>query len=35
LERNEEKFFKKLVKTLGYLSENPGTTVWPRMKLMT
>jgi hypothetical protein len=23
LDRNEEKFFKKLVKTLGYLAENP------------
>jgi hypothetical protein len=27
LERHEEKFFKKLVKALGYLGENPGTIV--------
>lgn len=32
LHKNEEKFFRKLVKALGYLSANPDITVWPLTK---
>jgi hypothetical protein len=33
LDKDEEKFFKKLVKALGYPARTPGTTAWPRTKL--